>query len=40
MTRGGYTLVEMVLVMFLLVLVAAFVFSLTGAGSAAYLRLQ
>jgi len=40
MTRGGYTLLEMVLVMFLLVLVAAFVFSLTGAGSTAYLRLQ
>ena len=40
MTRGGYTLIEMVLVMFLLVLVAAFVFSLTGAGSTAYLRLQ
>jgi prepilin-type N-terminal cleavage/methylation domain-containing protein len=40
MTRRGYTLIEMVLVMFLLVLVASLVFSLTGAGATAYLRLQ
>ena len=40
MTRRGYTLVELVLVMFLLIMVAFFVFAVTGAGSQTYLRLQ
>jgi hypothetical protein len=39
MNRRGYTLIEMVLVMFLLILVSFYVFTLTGVGSAAYLRL-
>ena len=40
MRRSGYTLVEMVLVMFLLMLVSFYVFSVTGLGSSAYLRLH
>jgi prepilin-type N-terminal cleavage/methylation domain-containing protein len=40
MKRHGYTLIELVLVMFLLVLVAFFVFTLAGAGSQAFLRLS
>ena len=39
MSRRGYTLIEMVLVMFLLILVSFYVFTLTGVGSSAYLRL-
>lgn len=38
--RRGYTLIELVLVMLLLVFVAASVFLLTGAGSSAYARLS
>jgi prepilin-type N-terminal cleavage/methylation domain-containing protein len=37
--RRGYTLVELVLVLMLLVLVASVVFSLAGTGSRTYLRL-
>jgi prepilin-type N-terminal cleavage/methylation domain-containing protein len=37
--KRGYSLIELVLVMFLLVLVAFYVFSVTGIGSQAYLRL-
>lgn len=40
MRRQGYTLIELVLVLFLLVLVAFFVFSVTGIGSQAFLRLN
>lgn len=39
MKRRGYTLIEMVLVLFLLIIVSFFVFTLTGIGSSAYLRL-
>lgn len=39
MNQRGYTLIEMVLVLFLLILVSFFVFTLTGIGSSAYLRL-
>lgn len=39
MRRQGYTLIEMVLVLFLLILVSFFVFTVTGIGSSAYLRL-
>ncbi|MDW7657023.1 MAG: DUF4860 domain-containing protein [Bacillota bacterium] len=39
MRRRGYTLIEMVLVMFLLILVSFYVFTLTGVGSSAWLRL-
>jgi type II secretory pathway pseudopilin PulG len=38
--RGGYTLIELILVMFLLIMVASLVFSLTAAGSQAWLRLN
>ena len=38
--RKGYTLIELVLVMFLLVFIAMSVFSLTGVGSEAFLRLS
>ena len=37
--RRGYTLIELVLVLFLLILIALSVFSLTGIGSRTYLRL-
>lgn len=37
--RGGYTLIELILVLMLLVLVASVVFTLAGTGSQAYLRL-
>lgn len=37
--KGGYTLIELVLVMLLLLLVSTLVFSLTTAGSKAWLRL-
>lgn len=37
--RRGYTLIELVLVMFLLILIAFYVFTLTGTGSQTYLRL-
>jgi prepilin-type N-terminal cleavage/methylation domain-containing protein len=40
MRKHGYTLIELVLVLFLLVLVAFFVFSVTGIGSQAFLRLN
>lgn len=40
MKRRGYTLIEMVLVMFLLILVSFFVFTATSMGSSAYLRLN
>ena len=40
MKRQGYTLIEMVLVMFLLILVSFFVFTVTGIGSSADLRLS
>ena len=39
-SKKGYTLIELVLVLFLLVLVASLVFSLTAAGSEAWLRLS
>jgi len=38
--RGGYTLIELVLVMLLLTFVAVSVFLLTGVGSSAYARLS
>lgn len=38
--RGGYTLIELVLVLFLLVLVASSVFILAASGSRAFLRLS
>lgn len=38
-SRSGYSLVELVLVMMLLVLVASLVFSLTAAGSRAWMRI-
>ncbi|MEA4889481.1 MAG: DUF4860 domain-containing protein [Clostridiaceae bacterium] len=38
--RQGYTLIELVLVMFLLILIAFYVFTLTGIGSQTYLRLN
>jgi prepilin-type N-terminal cleavage/methylation domain-containing protein len=38
-SKKGYSLVELVLVMMLLVLVASLVFSLTAAGSRAWMRL-
>jgi hypothetical protein len=38
--RGGYTLIELVLVLFLLVLVASSVFVLAASGSRAFLRLS
>lgn len=38
--RGGFSLIELVLVMLLLIFVAVSVFLLTGAGSAAYIRLS
>ncbi|MGI6334597.1 MAG: DUF4860 domain-containing protein [Saccharofermentanales bacterium] len=37
--RGGYTLIELVLVLMLLILVASVVFTLAGAGSRTYLRM-
>lgn len=37
--RGGYTLIELVLVLLLLILVASAVFTLAAAGSQTYLRL-
>jgi len=37
--RGGYTLIELVLVLMLLVLIASLVFTLADAGSQSYLRL-
>lgn len=37
--RRGYTLIELLLVLFLLILIALSVFSLTGIGSRTYLRL-
>ncbi len=39
MKKKGYSLIEMVLVMLLLIFVAFYVFSLTETGSTAYLRL-
>lgn len=38
--RSGYTLIELVLVLMLLVLVASMVFTLAGTGSQSYLRLM
>ena len=38
--RGGYSLIELVLVMMLLIIVAVSVFLLTNAGSSAYARLS
>lgn len=38
--RGGYSLIELVLVMLLLIIVAVSVFLLTSAGSSAYARLS
>ena len=38
--RGGYTLIELVLVLLLLVLVASAVFTLAASGSQAFLRLS
>lgn len=37
--KSGYTLIELILVMFLLIMVASLVFTLTAAGSQAWLRL-
>lgn len=38
--KKGYTLIELVLVLFLLIFIAMSVFSLTGVGSEAFLRLS
>lgn len=38
--RGGYSLIELMLVMLLLIIVAVSVFLLTSAGSSAYARLS
>ena len=37
--RGGYTLIELALVLMLLILVASVVFTLAGTGSRTYLRI-